>query len=155
MIRGNAMAALSSIGQLQRVLDRLIELPRKLAAEVKPDLDRLLDAEFAAGRDPYGRAWAPLRPATIATGRRPPPLTGFTRELRDGTRVTLGRGNSAGLRIAVGAPYGYFHQVGYVNARSGRRVPPRRILPQQGIPAAWRLALQRAASRLARRAARA
>jgi hypothetical protein len=154
MIRGNAMAATASIAQLQRILDRLMELPRKMAAEVKPDLDRLLRKQFQQGTDPYGKTWAPLRPATIATGRRNPPLTGFTRRLRDGTHVRLGGGNRAGLRIQLGEPYGYFHQVGYKNARTGRRVPPRRILPQFGMPREWSAALTAAAKRLARRAER-
>jgi hypothetical protein len=147
----SAMAAIASIGRLQRTLDRLIELPRKIAAEAKPDIDKLLRAQFRDGVDPYGRPWAPLRPSTIATGRRAPPLTGFTRQLRDGTMVKLGGGNRAGLRIQVGKPYGYFHQVGF---RVGStRVQPRRILPQQGMPRAWSAALNRAASSLARRAA--
>jgi hypothetical protein len=153
MIRGNAMAAIASIGRLSHVLDKLIELPRKLAAEVKPDIDRLLQQQFKDGVDPYGRPWAPLRPATLALGRRPPPLTD-SRVLRDGTQVVLGRGNSAGLRIHLGAPYGFFHQTGYRNVRTGRRVPPRRVLPQQGIPQSWSRALRAAATRLARRAER-
>lgn len=155
MIRGNAMAAIGSIGRLGQLLDRLMDLPRKVAAEAKPEIDRLLRRQFAAGVDPYGRPWAPLRPATIATGRRAPPLTGFTRELRGGTGVILGGGNKAGLRVRLGAPYGYFHQVGYRNARTGRKVPARRILPQFGMPVAWNMALRRAATSIARRASRA
>jgi hypothetical protein len=152
MIRGNAMAVLSAIGRLERVLERLIDLPRKVAVEVKPEIDRLLRAQFRAGVDPYGKPWAPLRPATLATGRRPPPLTGFTRELRSGTATVTGGGNRAGLRIKLGAPYGYFHQVSYRNARTGRKVVARKILPDRGMPREWSAALNRAAARIARRA---
>ena len=152
MIRGNAMAALSEIGRLERVLDRLMDLPRKVAAEAKPEIDRLLRQQFRQGVDPYGKPWARLRPATLAMGRRPPPLSD-TKRLRDGTKVVLGGGNRAGLRVQVGAPYGYFAQVGFRNARTGRMVPARRILPQFGMPRAWSAALHRAASRIARRAA--
>jgi len=152
VIRGSAMVALSEIGRLEKVLDRLIDLPRKVAAEAKPEIDRLLRQQFRQGVDPYGKPWAPLRPATLDTGRRPPPLSA-SGLLRSGTKVMLGGGNRAGLRIQVGAPYGYFHQVGFRNARTERPVKPRRILPQFGMPRAWSAALHRAASRIARRAA--
>lgn len=145
------MAALAQIGRLEKVLDRLMDLPRKVAAEAKPEIDRLLRQQFRQGLDPYGRPWAPLRPATLAMGRRSPPLTD-TRRLREGTKVLLGGGNRAGLRVQVGSAYGYFHQVGFRNARTGRMVPARRILPQFGMPREWSAALRRAASRIARRA---
>ncbi len=151
MIRNSLVRATAGIGKLQRTLENLIELPRKLAAEAKPAFDALFRLQFTSGVDPYGRKWAPLTEATKRTGRRNPPLTD-TGALRDGTRVVLGRGNSAGLRIVLGAPYGYFHQVGYRNARTGRKVPARRILPTQGMPVSWKRVLDLAAARIARRA---
>jgi hypothetical protein len=106
---------------------------------------KLVQDQFDKGVDPYGRPWAPLAASTLAKGRRPPPLT-ETRRLREGTRAYVMRAHYAGLRVVVGAPYGYFHQVGF---RVGRtKVKPRRILPQFGLPRAWSDAL-RAASRQA------
>ena len=145
--RGNARMAIESIARLQRVLHDLALVPRKVAAMAAPRLTRPLQAQFRAGKDPYGNNWAPLKPSTLKTGRRPPPLTGFTRELRDGTKAVQGR---AGVRLHVGARYGYFHQVGF---RAGKtRVPPRRILPQFGLPKEWRIILVRSAREAARAA---
>jgi hypothetical protein len=152
MIRANAMQAIAEIGRLQATMDRLAQVPRRAATIAAPGLTRLLQAEFREGKDPYGRAWAPLRPATLATGRRPPPLTGFTRALKRGTRAEQPRANYAGIRLVVGAPYGYFAQVGFRNARTGTRVPSRRILPQHGVPRAWSAVLDRAVSQAARQA---
>jgi hypothetical protein len=149
MVRGDAMVALREIGRLEKTLEKLAELPRKLAASAAPEINGLLQRQFTRGEDPYGTPWRPLRKATLAKGRHNPPLTD-TGALRSGTRVYLMRARYAGLRIVVGADYGYFHQVGF---RVGRtKVAPRRILPDRGIPASWKVALDRAARRLAREA---
>jgi len=151
MIRGNAMVGLAAIGRLKETIRRLSDLPRATAVEAKAPIDKLIRAEFRDGLDPYGRPWAPLAASTLARGRRPPPLTD-TRVLRDGTTVSLRGGGRAGLLIKLGAPYGYFAQVGF---RVGKtRVPPRRVLPQYGLPVAWKLALRDAARRAARKAVR-
>jgi hypothetical protein len=150
--RGNAALAIKAIGKLDKTLSSLSDVPRRVSVDVAPKLTRLLDQEYAQGRDPYGRAWAPLRPATIATGRRNPPLTGFTRQLRRDTRVTARVANRAGLIIQLGADYGYFAQVGF---RVGRTVvKPRRILPQFGWPESWRQALKVSTSRILKQKAR-
>jgi hypothetical protein len=149
MIRGDAMAGVAAMGQLKATLRRLAEVPRKVAAEAQPKLDALIQAQFRAGVDPYGNPWAPLRPATLARGRHPPPLTDTTK-LRDGTKVLLAPGNAMGLRLVVGAAYGYFAQAGF---RVGpTKVPPRRILPQFTFPKAWKAVLDEAARACARRA---
>ena len=56
-------------------------------------------------------------------------------------RVKVAR---AGARLQLGAPYGYFHQVGT------RNMVARRIFPQFGPPASWREIL-RASAREERR----
>ncbi len=143
------MVGLEAIGRLKETIRRLSDLPRATAVEAKPEIDKLLRAEFRQGTDPYGKPWAPLARSTLARGRRPPPLTD-SRELRDGTGVSLREGGRAGLLIKLGAPYGYFAQVGF---RVGKtKVPARRILPQFGVPSAWRIALRDAARRAARKA---
>ena len=141
--------AIGKIGKIRQTLGRLAEVPRRAAVIAAPQLTKLLRQQFAEGVDPYGRAWAPLSAATLAKGRRPPPLTA-TRALRRGTRASVLRANYAGIHLSLGAPYGYFHQVGFRVGR--RRVPARRILPQTGVPSAWRAVVQAAIQKAARRA---
>lgn len=141
--------AIAELGRLQSMLADLAAVPRKVAEQAAPRIDRLLQAQFRTGRDPYGNAWAALKASTLKTGRRPPPLTGFTRQLRTGTKATAAR---SGIRIEVGARYGFFHQAGF---RVGKtRVPPRRILPQYGMPREWSAVLTRSAKEACRAAVR-
>jgi hypothetical protein len=142
------MVGIEQIGRIKETIRKLSDLPRAIALEAKPALDRALRAEFTSGTDPYGRPWAPLNPSTLAKGRTPPPLTD-TRALRQGTKVQPRRGLRAGLVLMTG-PHGYFHQVGFRVYRT--RVTPRRVLPQFGIPAGWKIILRDAARRCARRA---
>ncbi len=134
-VTGNGAAALRKMGDLLSLIERLSDVPARTAAIAAPKLDRLVQRQFENGVDPYGRPWAPLRPSTIGTGRKPPPLTGFTRKLRDGTGVKVRPGGRAGLVVKIGAPYGTFHQTGT------RFMVARRIMPQFGMPAAWRAVL--------------
>ena len=139
MRKGDARQAAAALAGLMRVVERLTYVPREVAKTAAPKLDDLLDEQYEAGVDPYGRPWRPLKSTTLAKGRRPPPLTD-TRRLRDGTRAKPGR---AGIRLTVAPRYGVFHQYGF---RVGRaRVAPRRILPTNGMPAAWRAVLKDAA----------
>lgn len=140
MMRGDLAVALREIGRLEQVIDELGTLPRKLAVEAAPKLTRLLQREFSQGVNPYGRTWARL-----ATGKRSH-LT-KTGKLRDGTKATPMLGGRMGIRLVLGARYGYFHQVGT------RSMPARKILPDRGLPRAWRDVLDASALRIARRAA--
>lgn len=151
MRSGNADVAVRALESVQKQVDELARMPRKLAVACAPLITQLLRGGFATGRDPYGRPWRALRPATLAKGRRPPPLTD-TRELADGTMAKALNGNRAGLHLVVGAKYGAFHQVGF---RVGKtKVGPRRILPAFGMPASWRQVFAEQAKRLAREAGR-
>jgi hypothetical protein len=141
MYRGDLATALRSMGQLEQMLDELIQTPRKIAVEVAPKITKLLQRQFARGVDPYGRKWRRL-----ATGRAAH-LT-KTGKLRSGTRAMPGMGGRAGLRVVVGMPYGSFHQTGT------SRMPARKILPERGMPAAWREAFVAAARKLTRQATR-
>lgn len=150
MIRTSLMRAPSAFGRLEKLLEQLARVPRKTAAIAAPLITRELKAQFAKGVDPYGRPWAPLRPSTLER-HGPPPLTD-SGVLRDGTKAMVRDGNRAGIHIVLGARYGYFAQSGF---RAGKiRVKPRRILPQQGMPAAWAAILKRAARQAVREAAR-
>jgi hypothetical protein len=146
MRRGGANLAIAELGRLVQTIQRLSEVPRKMAVIAAPKLSALLQDQFDRGADPYGRAWAPLKPSTIAKGRRPPPLTD-TRKLREKTVVKVAQ---YGLRMIVGMPYGFFHQVGFKVSKT--RVPPRRILPQYGLPASWKRVLDESARQAAREA---
>jgi hypothetical protein len=139
------------MGRLDRIIEELSDLPRKIAVDVAPQITTLLRKQFTSGADPYGRPWAPMKPSTLARGRRPPPLSA-SKKLRDGTVARPSPGNRAGLRLVVRARYGTFHQTGF---RVGRtRVPARRILPQQGMPASWRAVFAASSRRLAQEAGR-
>ena len=120
-------------------------MPKKLAVVAAPLISAELRDQFRAGVDPYGRAWAPLRPSTLRR-HGPPPLTD-TRKLADGTKAFPSR---AGIAIVLGAPYGAFAQMGF--RVKGTRVPPRRILPNRGMPAKWRAILDRTARALSAQA---
>lgn len=134
-----------------RALERLAYVPRRLAIIAAPKIAQEIQGQFDRGEDPYGRQWAPLKPSTLSKGRRPPPLTEHGR-LRSGTLAKPYSGGRAGIRVTIGAPYGKFAQLGF---RVGRtRVPPRRILPAQGIPASWRRILDQSARQAAKEATR-
>lgn len=149
MIRGDAMLGVQEIGRLMQVVRRLADLPRCVADLAKPGIDRQLAEQFANGLDPYGNPWAPLKTRSLRGPREASAPLRRTGTLRRATKVR-NASPRIGLRLVVGAPYGYFHQVGY---RVGRtRVPPRRILPQFGIPSAWSHIIREAASRCARKA---
>ena len=146
MIRVNRMQAIAELGRLKDTLDRLIQLPRRTATIAAPKLTALLQKQFRDGVDPYGRPWARLRPSTLAK-HGPPPLTA-SGALRRGTRAEQPRANYAGIRLVVGERYGYFAQTGF---RVGRtQVPPRRILPQYGMPSAWSAILKESARQAAK-----
>jgi hypothetical protein len=151
MIRVGRMQALSEIGRLQDTLRRLGQVPRKVAIIAAPKLSRLLTRQFRDGQDPYGKPWRPLRPSTLRK-HGPPPLTASGRMAR-GTLAKAEGANRKGVRVLVGAPYGYFHQVGFRAHKT--RVAARRILPQYGIPSAWRKVLDESMRQAARDAVKA
>jgi hypothetical protein len=128
--------AIDRIGRLSRAVEELALLPQRVAREAAPKLDRLVKQQFARGVDPYGKAWKPIKLSTrrrrVKASRGAPPLTN-TRKLRSGTGVSATR---AGAKLVLGAPWGYFAQVGTKFA------PARRIFPQFGIPAPWRQILR-------------
>ena len=143
----NASACRAALRQVRRTVEELARLPHKLAVVAAPLISAELRDQFRAGVDPYGAPWAPLRPATLRR-HGPPPLTA-TRQLADGTRAFPGRG---GILVVLGKSYGAFAQTGF---RVGStKVPPRRILPNRGMPRTWRAILDRTARALAERAGR-
>lgn len=122
--------SIARIMRLERQVVALAQLPRATARAAAPRLDRLVKSQFSRGCDPYGRPWRPITPETRRRrkgSKSGPPLTD-TGRLRAGTGVKAAQ---YGAKLVLGAPYGYFAQVGTKHA------PARRIFPQYGMPAAW------------------
>lgn len=128
MITGN----LSRMGQLQARLRDLAEVPSRAARRVSEDLSVLIQEEFDAGADPYGREWDPLADATRERGRTEPPLTD-SGAMRGGIRVAPLPGAGVGVTLPHPAEP---HQTGWSGPRSDG--PSRPILPSGVMPARWR-----------------
>jgi phage gpG-like protein len=124
---------LAGLGRLQQTLARLDALPRRVAVIAAPAITRELQREFSQGRDPHGRKWRRL-----ATGK--PSHLEESGRLRRATRAAPLPGNRAGVRILFGsrATVAGFHQFGTAT------MPARRILPDKGMPASWKVAIERA-----------
>lgn len=128
------MGRANKFGRLAQTLRELNAVPSQAAADAAPKIRALITKQFSSGANPYGTAWAALRPATLARGRRPPPLTD-TRRMRRTIRVQTRAGS--GLKISVPAPYAGFHQTG--TSRMAKRL----IVPDRGLPRSWREAIAR------------
>lgn len=131
-----------SFAQLADLLGELSTVPSRAAAEAAGELNDLLREQYATGTDPYGRPWAPLRPATLAKGRQPPPLFD-TGDMAEGTGARPAQG--AGIELNVPFPGGA-HQRGSRNVPWNTRNPARPILPDEDeLPEAWQAAIEKAA----------
>jgi phage gpG-like protein len=127
-------AGIAALATITRALNELARVPSQAAPAAAEAIEDLIQKEFDDGTDPYGAAWAPLEPATVAKGRGAPPLTD-SGELRN-TSVVASRG--AGITIELGESYGAFHQVG------ARNMVARPILPTGPLPTEWSAAIKRA-----------
>jgi hypothetical protein len=121
----------------------LAEVPSRTTKAVAPLLLARWRADWRAGKDPHGRAWAALAPNTLAKGRTPPPMieTGGTLA---STAVRPLKGS--GLAITVGG-FASLHM------RSTTVRPARATVPTMGVPASWRGIIAKAAKEQAARAA--
>lgn len=114
--------------QASGALRELAKVPAQIAPAVAKRIKQDIERYFSAGQDPYGKAWATLRPATLAKGRRPPPLTDTGRG-RSGIRVSPTQG--AGLQITSDVPYLVYHMRATANRAA------RKFLPEGVLPAKW------------------
>ena len=126
-----------SLESLEHFLHDLEEFVPSIAELAAPRIDYAIEQEFAEGRDPYGNAWARLRPATLAKGRTPPPLTD-TGAMRESVTV---RPTPHGLYITVDWP-AHFHQ------RGTKYMAARPILPEQTLPPRWVATIEQCALEL-------
>ncbi len=136
-------AKASGFPEVIAALRGLAEVPSRTTKAVAPLLLARWRADWRAGKDPHGRAWAPLAPATLAKGRTPPPMieTGGTLA---STAVRPLKG--AGLAITVGG-FAALHM------RATPDRPARTTVPTMGVPASWRGIIAKAAKDQAARAA--
>ncbi len=117
---------------LKANLANLSRVPSQVAREASTSINGLIQQEFDRGQDPYGKAWAPLRSATLAKGRTPPPLTA-TGKMRGKTLAKPLQSIGIGLEF----PFpGVFHQKGT------RKMRARPVLPYGGMPRAWTAAIK-------------
>jgi hypothetical protein len=114
--------------QASRSLRDLVKVPAQIAPAVAKRIKKDIERYFSAGTDPYGKAWAPLKPSTRAKGRHPPPLTD-TRGGRRGIKVAPMRGS--GIKITSDTPYMVYHM------REATHRAARKFLPEGVVPANW------------------
>lgn len=131
---------------LREHLEELATVPSRAAKEIAEGLTEELAAQFDAGVDPYGRAWAKLAERTLRKHGAPPlqaEFGGVPGPMAEGTRARTKGG--AGVVLEVPFPGG-IHQTG---ARSGNwRMPARKILPEgEELPRSWRAVIERALER--------
>lgn len=120
-------------GEFARALAALANVPAQVAKEAAGDIDKLIDRQFATGTDPYERRWAPLRPASLLRGRKPPPLS--RGRVRASARAFPLGGAGIGLEVSDGTAG--FHNTGT------SRMAKRRLLPDRALPAKWRAAIEK------------
>jgi hypothetical protein len=109
-------------------------VPAQASTEAAAGINRLLQQEYSQGSDPYGKPWAPLKASTLSKGRSPPPLTA-SGQMRGGTKATPMSGG--GIQIEAPSPAN-FHQSGTKN------MAKRPILPEKGLPVAWKAEIDKA-----------
>lgn len=114
-------------------LRTLSNVPSRAATPIAKRITDALQQEFEEGRDPYGRAWRPLKAWTLRR-HGPPPLTDTGR-----SRAATVAVPKAGKGVAIRLPeILVHHQFGYRNALTGKKVGPRPVLPVRGMPRAWK-----------------
>jgi len=149
-IRGDFPALRDGISKIRRIGEVGPELWQRIAPTIKSNIE----AQFSAGVNPYDTPWKPLRPATLAKGRTPPPLTD-TGALRKSIRVTA---EGYTLRVIAADLVAGLHQNGWTRTRAkyrrgkvvgkttiGPNATKRQILPDGRIPNVWRQQIRKMA----------
>ena len=79
------------LAHLKAQLEDTAGLMRKAEERVAEKLQEQLDYQYETGTDPNNEGWAELAPATLARGRKPPPLTD-TEEMKRHSNAVRGVG---------------------------------------------------------------
>ena len=134
---------LANLGQLARNLGRLAAVPSRFAAASAPALADVIRADYAAERDPYGNAWAPLLESTLKRKGGDPRIK--RRSDLEFTTVNVTPAVAVGVRIEIES-YEGFHTGGTVH------MDARPSLPTNTFPASWRKALNEVRDNMIREA---
>lgn len=131
------------MGDLADRLGELASVPSRASRAAADGINEALRDQFEDGVDPYGKAWAPLAPRTLAKHGEPPLQGEFGDRPGDMAEGTIARpARGAGIEIEVPFPGG-IHQTG---ASAGPwSMPARKILPEgEELPPAWDEAISEA-----------
>jgi hypothetical protein len=141
---------ISHMGQLAENIGKLGTVPSRAARAVADGIADLIEQEFATGRDPYGREWAPLTEATLAKRSQTtePPLTDHGTMRRS---VDVRPRAGAGVGITIDHPSAP-HQTGWDGTQGTG--PARPILPGMKMPITWREVIDEAVAASVRAAVR-
>lgn len=135
---------LSDFPLLAYTLRGLLAIPATASREVAAALKNQIDLDTSSGKDCYGKNFAPLKPATVARGRKPPPMVATGASL-DATTVKPAAG--AGVVVQLGGHYPH-----HMKATANRAA--RRTLPVGTRPAMWTARIKRAVDSAVKRALR-
>lgn len=129
-------AAERALQRVAQALGDLDSIPAQASAEAAREIERLIQDQFRSGTDPSGRPWKDL-----ASGGRS--FLFRSGDLFGSIHVKPRPG--AGVRVTVDAKYASYHQTGT------KRMPARKILPEDELPESWELAIERAVENSMRR----
>lgn len=125
----------AGLGKLESNLRKLASVPSQAAASASAKIKELIDAEFAGQMDPYGRPWAPHKPATVKRWGQHAILD-LSGKMKAG--VTVAPMQGAGVAVTFDQDYAEHHMTGTAN------MVPRQVLPTNTLPASWNAALSEA-----------
>lgn len=115
-------------------LGRLAQIPSRIARPIATRINVEIQNQFADGKDPYGKAWAPLKPSTVRS------KGGDTRIL-----IRTGRGRQETIAIPMSGAGIELVSVDYLGYHMGATSvrPARPVLPNRSdLPAKWQEIIQ-------------
>lgn len=118
-------------GEFRRALASLAKVPAVISQPVADGIQKIVKRNFRQGVDPYGNAYEPLTPGSIARGRRNPPLRKFANV------ASVRPLGPAGVAVTVAHPQAGFHQTG--TTHMAKRI----VFPDRDVPAEWKAIIER------------
>lgn len=126
-------------------LRELTKVPALASADGAKAIERLWRRNYRAGLDPYGAAWAPLAPRTIARKGHARIMVETGETLRETRAAAL---PGAGIKLTTG-----YKAAWHMKPTENR--PARKVMPAHGLPATWRAELKKIVERRLKAAAKA